>query len=163
MATEIERTFLVIESELPKLGTPVHIEQAYLSDSPCTRIRLKTRDGCAVAFFTVKGPGLVERAEIECEFPTDKAKLILSEGLWQCALAKNRYERGAWEIDEFLGEHEGLWLAEIELKSRKEQFDLPDWLGPEVSEDPRFSNLALARDGVPDCYWKWVETGEWSP
>jgi len=157
---EIERKFLVHVDELPDLGPSFAIEQAYLSEEPCVRIRTLTREGVTIARLTVKGPGLIERTEIEIDIETKKAQLILSEGLWNYALTKNRYRLGPWEVDEFTSaEHEGFWLAEIELKRKQDRFDLPAWLGPEVSEDPRFTNLALARDGVPADYWTWVETG----
>jgi adenylate cyclase len=35
-------------------------------------------------------------------------------------------------------------LAEIELTSEDERFELPDWAGAEVSDDPRYYNSNLA-------------------
>ena len=35
--------------------------------------------------------------------------------------------------------------AELELKSEDETFDLPPWVGKEVTGDPRYYNSALAR------------------
>ena len=52
-----------------------------------------------------------------------------------------------WEVDEFLGIHKGLIVAEIELKDENEQFEMPEWLGAEVSFDRRYSNAALSRNG----------------
>ena len=50
-----------------------------------------------------------------------------------------------WEVDVFEGDNAGLVLAEIELGSEDEPFARPDWLGEEVSADPRYynSNLVL--------------------
>ncbi len=50
-----------------------------------------------------------------------------------------------WEVDEFLKENEGLILAEIELASEEQPFDLPSWAGQEVSHDPRYHNANLAK------------------
>jgi len=49
-----------------------------------------------------------------------------------------------WEVDEFLGDNFGLVVAEIELTREDRPFDMPDWVGQEVTEDPRYfkSNLA---------------------
>jgi adenylate cyclase len=47
-------------------------------------------------------------------------------------------------VDEFWGDNEGLIIAEIELKSEEEQFTKPSWLGPEVTEDPRYYNSYLS-------------------
>jgi adenylate cyclase len=35
-------------------------------------------------------------------------------------------------------------LAEVELDDTETEPPLPDWLGAEVTEDPRFTNAALA-------------------
>ncbi len=60
---------------------------------------------------------------------------------------RHRVRCGAhlWEVDVFAGENAGLVLAEIELASEEEPFELPDWAGAEVSEDPRYYNSNLAR------------------
>jgi adenylate cyclase len=49
-----------------------------------------------------------------------------------------------WEVDEFLGDNEGLVVAEIELKSEDQPFEKPSWIGEEVSADKRYTNANLA-------------------
>ena len=56
-----------------------------------------------------------------------------------------------WEIDEFLGDNEGLIMAEIELGSEDEAFERPDWLGEEVTGDRRYYNSYLSR--IPFKTW----------
>ena len=48
-----------------------------------------------------------------------------------------------WEVDEFLGANAGLLLAEIELDSEDAHFDLPSWIGEEVTADRRYFNSYL--------------------
>lgn len=48
-----------------------------------------------------------------------------------------------WEVDEFFGVNEGLIVAEIELKSEDQAFEKPEWIGEEVSGDPRYFNSML--------------------
>jgi CYTH domain-containing protein len=36
-------------------------------------------------------------------------------------------------------------VAEIELTSEDQQFDKPDWMGEEVTHDPRYYNSSLVR------------------
>ena len=50
-----------------------------------------------------------------------------------------------WEIDEFLGENEGLTIAEIELKSAEQVFPKPEWIGEEVTGDVRYYNANLVK------------------
>ena len=49
-----------------------------------------------------------------------------------------------WEIDEYHGPFEGHATAEVELPEEDHPFPRPEWLGKEVTDDHRFSNLALA-------------------
>ena len=53
------------------------------------------------------------------------------------------YHGKRWEVDEFHGDNEGLILAEIELSREDEPFDLPPWIGQEVSQDARYYNANL--------------------
>jgi adenylate cyclase len=41
-------------------------------------------------------------------------------------------------------------LAELELTTVDEAFERPDWLGAEVSDDPRYFNVNLARHPYRD-------------
>ena len=38
-------------------------------------------------------------------------------------------------------------MAEIELSSEDEKFDLPEWILKEVTEDKTYSNVELAKRG----------------
>ncbi len=64
-------------------------------------------------------------------------------------LIKDRYEiqhqEHLWEIDVFHGVLEGLIVAEIELQSEDESFEIPIWVDREVTEDRRYYNSNLIR------------------
>lgn len=150
MAKEIERKFLIKKNQLPneicKNGSK--FVQGYLSSNPAVRVRLSNQGQAnAQAWLTVKGSGFRIRNEFEYEIPVTDAEEMLE--LCTIKLAKIRYKLSIgehiWEIDEFLDAHSGLWLAEIELTEENEMFIRPDWLGEEVTEDPRFTNVALAK------------------
>jgi CHAD domain-containing protein len=55
------------------------------------------------------------------------------------------------ELDSYAGELDGLVTAEVEFDSeaRADAFEPPRWFGPEVTDDPRYRNARLARDGAP--------------
>jgi CYTH domain-containing protein len=59
---------------------------------------------------------------------------------------KIKYAGNIWEVDEFLGENEGLIVAEIELKSEDATFDKPSWIGKEISTDSRYFNSNLSKN-----------------
>lgn len=158
MALEIERKFLVIPDRLPIRELPPGdiYEQGYLSIDPCVRIRL----GRAEAWLTIKGNGTVVRAEYEYNVPYEEAEAMLT--LAKVSLRKIRYKYEhrynqpddepalLWEIDQFLGRHQGLWLAEVNLTSAEQAFTCPDWVGDEVTEDSTYSNASLALHGLPN-------------
>ncbi|MCA1826787.1 MAG: CYTH domain-containing protein [Myxococcales bacterium] len=142
MPTEIERKFLVKKELLPKELPPGdELEQGYLSTDPTVRVRLvATPDGTRHAELTIKGKGLVSRAEFNYPIPAADAEALLH--LCGRRLRKIRRKLGRWDLDHFRARD--LWLAEIELKSEDEPFDRPAWLGDEVTTDPAYSNSRLA-------------------
>ena len=130
------------------------IEQGYLAmadDLP--EVRVRRRGGRA--FLTVKSAGGRVRVEEEIEIEPDRFERLwpLTEGL---RIEKTRYEIDAGdglviELDIYAGDLEGLVVAEVEFASEEaaDGFAPPDWLGPDVTEDLRYKNQRLARDGAP--------------
>ena len=50
-----------------------------------------------------------------------------------------------WEIDKFAGKNKGLVIAELETDDDAREIEKPDWLGDEVTGDPRYFNLNLVQ------------------
>jgi adenylate cyclase len=150
MGVEIERKFMVDHEKWGALKKPArtHYHQGYLLDDVnCTiRVRLAGTKG----FVTIKGANSgITRKEYEYKIPAgDAAELI--KNFAKSAVEKIRYRiihKGMlWEIDEFLGDNEGLIMAEIELKSEKEAFEKPQWIATEVSDDDRYYNSNLSKN-----------------
>lgn len=145
MAKEIERKFLV-ESDafMSHVTKSYDIIQGYLSDNPEATVRIRLRGN--EAFLTVKGLSHgVTRDEWEYPIPVDDARSMLAICPPDEVLSKTRYICGRWEIDRFHGRHKGLILAEIELTSADESVEIPDFIGREVTGDPRYYNSVLAK------------------
>src|SRR5512140_82411 len=142
MPTEIERKFLVKKDLLPKdLPDGNELEQGYLATDPTVRVRLvATPDGTRHAELTIKGKGLLTRAEFNYPIPPADAEALLR--LCGRSLRKVRRKLGRWDLDHFRSRD--LWLAEIELEREDEPFDRPGWLGAEVTQDENYSNARLA-------------------
>lgn len=87
------------------------------------------------------------RLEYEYEIPISEANEMLDLVCEKPLIEKKRYRLGyqglVWEVDEFLGENYGLILAEVELSSENQEFQKPDWLGEEVTGDPKYFNSNL--------------------
>ena len=147
MATEIERKFLLRDTGFLQSLSGERICQGYLSDAvdATVRVRLIGEQG----FLTIKGRSQgISRSEFEYPIPAADAEQLLA----MCntgRIEKIRYRishaGNLWEVDVFSGANQGLVVAEIELASEEEQFSRPDWLGEEVSHDPRYFNSQLSR------------------
>jgi len=154
---EIERKFSIKSEAFKSLAFAKHkIAQGYLNSNPerTVRIRIKGSKG----YLTIKGKGNdsgLSRFEWEKEIDIEEAKIILNL-TEKGAIIKTRYEvkvgKHIYEIDEFHGENEGLFIAEIELSSENEAFEKPDWLGEERTNDERFYNAYLSQN--PFKNWK---------
>ncbi|MDY3115436.1 MAG: CYTH domain-containing protein [Sutterella sp.] len=155
MAKEIERKFLVKGDAWRMLSMGTYYRQGYLNSTKERTVRIRTVGD--KAFMTVKGPTVgVTRMEFEYEIPYDDCVTMLENLAEKPIIEKKRYKiaRGdlVWEIDEFFGVNEGLIVAEVELQSEDQAFDKPDWIGEEVSGDPRYYNSMLVAH--PYTTWK---------
>ena len=147
MALEIERKFLVINDDYRLMASKsVNIKQGYLSTRKESTVRIRVKNNRA--YITVKGINTgATRCEWEYSIPYDDAieMMALSQGI---VIDKIRYiveyEGFIWEIDEFKGAHDGLVVAEIELKDEKETFPIPPFIGEEVTGNVAYYNSTLA-------------------
>jgi len=148
MGVEIERKFLVRKERLPaELPEGDELEQGYLCTDPTVRVRLVTGpDGTRHAELTIKGKGLLTRAEFNYPIPAADAEALLH--LCARTLRKLRRKLGRFDLDHF--RDRDLWLAEIELQSEREPFERPPWLGEEVTQDRAYSNSRLATPRTPE-------------
>ncbi len=149
MSVEIERKFLVHKELWDRLDKPLgeNYKQGYITTDPSKTIRVRIAEG--KAFLTLKGETKnFSRSEFEYEIPVKDAEELLKQFVGTI-IEKTRYKIGfkgkTWEVDVFKGENEGLVLAEIELKSEDEKFEIPGWISKEVTGDERYynSNLSL--------------------
>jgi len=155
MPVEIERKFLVTGDAWRAGAIGTSFRQGYLPSAPGCSVRVRVADD--QAWLALKGDthGL-SRAEYEYRIPVDEAVEIMHILCRQPLIEKTRYlvdyHGMTWEVDVFAGANDGLVVAEIELDSETQAFDRPDWLGTEVTGDPRYYNACLALE--PYSSWK---------
>jgi CYTH domain-containing protein len=147
MAKEIERKFLVKEgSWRNRDGT--RYRQGYLNSAKERVVRVRTI--ADKGYLTIKGLTVgASRLEFEYEIPQQDADQLL-DICEKPLIEKIRYNvrEGdfVWEIDEFLGENQGLIVAEVELESENQDFSKPEWVLEEVTGDPRYFNSNLIKN-----------------
>jgi len=150
MNQEIERKFLVKGNFKDLAVKSYKIAQGFLSTVPERTVRVRIKDD--QGFITVKGIGNasgVTRFEWEKEISLEEANSLLAI-CEPTTIQKIRYIIPAnsklfFEVDEFLGENKGLFIAEIELPEESTLFDKPDWLGVEVTGKSKYYNSALSK------------------
>jgi len=151
---EIERKFLLKNDSWKKeIANKTSILQGYFLGGKNGLARIRTTDDDV--YITFKGHGSEDgttRTEVECTTTLSEAELEAVLSMCDGTLRKIRYfiphheEQGLmWEIDVFLEENAGLVVAEIELDFAERAFDLPDWIGDDVTQDPKYLNSNLLR------------------
>lgn len=155
MPVEIERKFLVIGDAWRDGASGKTFRQGYLPAAPGCSVRVRIAEDAA--WLALKGDTHgMSRPEYEYRIPVVEATEIMDILCRQPVIEKTRYLVGyhgmTWEIDVFAGANDGLVVAEIELEHESQAFDRPEWVGAEVTGDPRYYNASLAVE--PYSAWK---------
>lgn len=146
MGVEIERKYLVKDMSFKEMASDcTEIRQGYLNRNPERTVRVRTRGD--KGYITVKGKNEgMSRLEFEYEIPFSDAIVMLT----LCEppiIEKHRYvveyKGMMWEVDCFHGAKEGLVTAEIELPSENKAFEVPPFVGEEVTGEPQYYNSNL--------------------
>ena len=169
MGIEIERKFLVAGDGWRAGAERVQaMAQGYLNDLGAVeggtqKASVRVRIEGDRAFLNLKSRELGHtRQEFDYPLPVEDARQLLALCVGGLVEKRRHYVRHAghlWEIDEFLGANAGLVVAELELDSADEAFVRPAWLGEEVTDSPRYYNLALASHP----YTQWPATQRHDP
>lgn len=153
VAKEIERKFLL--SSLPprvKSAESYRIVHGWIPGEVIQeRITWNSR-GDGEYWRVIKTGRGIERIEAQ-ERITKDLHTKLTAACADRQIDKVRYyvpENGlVWEIDQFHGKNDGLFLAEIEIPTQDHKVLIPNWLQPyivkEVTEDPQYFNINLAK------------------
>lgn len=149
MGKEIEKKFLVKKDIMKSVPKGISLRQGYLSTDKSRTVRVRTDE--KKAYITLKGisSGPV-RDEFEYEIPVTDANEILEKMCITPVIEKKRFKLDinelTWEIDTFYGDNEGLVIAEVELKDEEQTIIKPDWVGEEVTGDPKYFNSNLVKN-----------------
>ena len=153
---EIERKWLVNINNVPYYLSDYDfwdVEQAYISFEPTIRIRkIANKNEYILTIKSSSKDNGLSREEYELKISEDEYNNLLNkkEGI---VLSKTRYrvyDEHLLEIDLFHNEYEGLAYMEIEFNSVEEanKYIAPDWVGRELTNDHRFSNVSLAKQTI---------------
>ena len=150
MSKEIERKFYLQDAPafLTELD-PIPIKQGYIAaEDPGNEVRVREKGG--IYWLTVKSGMGMERTEVEIAISETDFRVLwgLTEGK---RLEKDRYlypvSSFQAEIDVYKGPLKGLFVAEVEFPSVEaaNAFEVPDWMGIEITENLHFTNRTLTQ------------------
>lgn len=146
---EIERKFLTKNKNWKEdIVKSEPIIQGYLASASGNGITVRIRVTGQHGFMTFKGPRFgISRTEYEYEVPINDAKSILLES--QAPTVKKvrhtvMHDGDLWVIDVYKGSNKGLTIAEIELESEDQPFEIPEWIKEEVTGETPYRNSRLA-------------------
>lgn len=148
MAVEIERKFLVVSDSWKNAADGGRLlRQAYIAHESHASVRVRLVDDRA--WLTIKSARAgIARDEFEYEISAADGQEMLERLSASPIIEKTRYHvphaGRVWDVDVFAGRATGLILAEVELSTTDQFVELPDWVGKEVTDDPRFRNSAIA-------------------
>ena len=149
MSYEIERKFLVTDTDFLKEEVGQACRQGYLPTAGTTAVRIRVMGDRA--YLTIKGASEgITRREFEYQIPVADAEDMLDLFCPEPLIEKTRYTVDVggtrWEVDLFHGVNQGLKVAEVELINEQQGFVKPPWLGAEVTGQAAYYNLNLSRN-----------------
>ena len=132
------------------------IVQGYICSDRGRTVRVRIRD--EKGFLTIKGASTdngLSRYEWEKEISMEDARDLMKLCL-PGVIDKRRYlvdwKNHIFEVDEFYGDNDGLIVAEVELGSVDEEYEVPPFIGEEVTGQVRYYNSFLMKS--PYKTWK---------
>ncbi|WEX91025.1 CYTH domain-containing protein [Sinorhizobium garamanticum] len=147
MAIEIERKFQVLDDRWRKSASAGSaLRQAYLIATKNRTLRVRTIDAERATLTAKFRRDRMRREEYEYAIPYSDALQMFefALGIVEKTRYQVRYADHLWHIDVYSGANSGLVVAEIELRNCWDDPPHPKWLGPEITENPLYSNRALA-------------------
>jgi CYTH domain-containing protein len=150
MSREIERKFLVRGDFAKEATCRKRIVQGYICAEKDRTVRVRIQgDECFLTIKSASNERGWSRYEFEQQIPPADAEELLKlclPGIIEKIRHWVHVGNHVWEVDVFQGDNEGLVMAEIELSSEDESFEMPEWAGVEVTGNPGYYNAWLAQN-----------------
>ncbi len=149
MHDEIERKFLLGNDRWKGsvIGSDM-FRDGLVAASPASKVRVRISGSRCTLTVKMARKGL-SRMEFEYDIPRAEAEVLFNSACGPKTVEKTRFYvphgQAVWEVDIYSGWMEGIAFAEIELEAEDQSFEHPEWLGEEVTGDPRFSKEMIVQ------------------
>jgi CYTH domain-containing protein len=156
MPVEIERKFLLAnDGWKSQVVRRIHIRDGLIANNNGNKARVRIADADATITLKSRRCGPI-RTEFEYAIPYSDALEILQTMCDGRVSDKVRHfipDAGSlWHVDVYEGIFSGVVLAEVELQQADQRFELPPWIGNEVTNDPRYRKLNMRRQRMVDLH-----------
>ena len=147
MPLEIERKFLVAHDRWKKsVVRHSKIRDGLIASNNGNKARVRIADDKATIALKSRRMGMV-RTEFEYAIPCADAEEILRTMCDGNVLNKVRHfvihKDATWQVDVYDDILKGIVIAEIELTQPDQALQIPDWVGAEVTDDPRYRKVNM--------------------
>ena len=153
MPVEIERKFLIKnDTWRAQVTHSERLRDGLVAREHDVKVRVRCYGDRTTLCVKSGRRGGISREEFEYEIPREHAAAIFAHCTGRI-LEKTRHyvpgQSGIWEVDVYHGILEGVVIAEIELESESATVHLPDWVGEEVTGNPRYSKTNMLAERSP--------------
>jgi len=154
MPLEIERKFLLANDGWKNGVTRrICIRDGLIASNNGNKARVRISDSNATITLKSRRRG-PSRTEFEYSIPYSDAEEMLRTMCDGQVLDKVRHliiHAGAvWHVDVYECILHGVVLAEVELQRADQKFDVPGWVGEEVTRDPRYRKINMLTQRIVD-------------
>jgi adenylate cyclase len=144
---EIERKFLVAHDGWKKhIIRYSKIRDGLIASNNGNKARVRIADDKATITLKSRRIGMV-RTEFQYAIPCADAEEILRTMCDGNVLSKVRHfvmhKDATWQVDVYDDILKGIVIAEIELTQPDQDFQIPDWVGAEVTDDPKYRKVNM--------------------
>jgi adenylate cyclase len=150
MALEIERKFLVANDDWKNsIVRSVRIRDGLIANNKGHKARVRIANDVATIALKSWRIGLA-RTEFEYAIPYSDAEEMLRTMCDGNVIDKVRHfvshAGDIWQVDVYEGLLDGVVLAEIELTDADQRLTRPDWIGAEVTSDPKYRKVNMVAE-----------------
>jgi CYTH domain-containing protein len=153
MLKKVKRKFLVNVDKLPELTNPKYLKQGYFSLRNDPVIKIKIIDDSKAFLTLCFSDHNQNHYEYEISLKDAQELYNKCEGIIEKKYYLLQYEGKTWEINVFEKKNKGLVLASLESNQITEEFEAPEFIKEEVSQNQLYTNTSLATYPYQDWYF----------
>ena len=148
MPLEIERKFF-IQNEGWKASCTrrIHIRDGLIATENGRKVRVRIADDRATLAVKGQESGFT-RAEYEYDIPRTDAEEMLRMCDYRAEKTRHivPHAGSIWQVDVYEGILSGIVIAELEMSNEGQAFDLPNWIGEDVTDNPKYKKANMVAE-----------------